>query len=113
MTSIESKFAGEKLSDWYPALICLLLSFMFLVYLTFSPNGKTELAVVYLPGTDADEGFARTINAGAYATGKGGFDNIVLVTVSNEDLSDEIINKLYENGALVVINGIASGGCFS
>jgi|TARA_R110002096_G_scaffold416576_3_gene619731 hypothetical protein len=113
MKSTESNFAQKKLSDWYPALICLSLSFIFLVYLTFSPTGKTELAVVYLPGTEADEGFARTINAGAYATGVGGFDNIVLVTVSNEELSDEVISQLYENGALVVINGIASGGCFS
>lgn len=97
--------------DWMPAALCFVLSFVFLAILNFSPSKETELAVIFPFGTMPDDSFLKTIKSGAYATGKGMFGNIVLFRTEEDNLQD-VIDNLYNEGALAVINGLESGGCF-
>ncbi|MCC3859685.1 hypothetical protein [Pseudemcibacter aquimaris] len=107
------KLQSEGLKEFLPAAMCLVLSFIFLLIMNFTPNGKTELAVIFPPGTSSETVFLKTIEAGGYATGKGGFENIALFIVDDLDTQKQVIENLYDLGALVVIDGIASAGCFS
>ena len=100
-------------SDWVPAILCMLATLAFLMILTFSPKGKTELAVIFPLKTTSDAAFAKTVSAGAYAIGRGGLENIIHITIINKKNSDETIKRLYENGALLIINGSPAGSCFS
>lgn len=102
-----------KAGDWLPAILCMVFSFLFLLTITFSPNGKSELAVIFPFNNDADAVYAKTVNAGAYAIGKGGLDNIIHITIDDQNRIEETITRLYENGALLIINGSAAGACFS
>ena len=108
-----SKINSGSLKEYLPAAVCLLFTFVLLVVLTFSPTGKSDLAVVYPPGTDATEGFIRTVNSGAYATGEGTFENIVIVKIPDLNNAQRIIDELYKSGALIIIDGIAARGCFN
>ena len=85
---------------------------MFLVILNFAPTGNGKLAVIYPFGMMSDESFAKTINSGAYATGEGMFENIILFTTVDQN-PEIVIDNLYKNGALIVMNGLWSGGCFN
>lgn len=98
--------------NWSPAIVCFVFSFVFLTILTFSPSGKQQLAVIYPFGMAPEKSFFLTIDAGGYVTGEGWLENIVLFTPGDGENSDEIISKLYNNGALAVINSTGAGGCF-
>lgn len=110
--SKKTNFVG-KINDFFPALMCLIFSSIFVIYLNFSPAGKNELAVIFPLGMTQEESFLKTISSGAYATGTGGIDNIILFRIDQSQDVDEVIRKLYQNNAIVVINGIGSAGCFS
>jgi len=102
----------KSIKEWTPALCCLVFSFFCLAFLSFSPSGNEQLAVVFPIGTIADESFVKTVNSGAYATGEGMFENIVLFR-ADKNSSSQVIDQLYRNGALVVVSAIGAGGCFS
>jgi len=102
-----------RLVDFLPAVICLCLSAIVLIFLNFKPTSQNKLAAVFPPGFSQEMAFLSVIESGAYVTGNGRFDNIIHLQITEPEKRDMIIKQLKNNGAWAVINPVGAIGCFA
>lgn len=88
-----------------PALLLLALSAVVVLTLQLMPSRSAgQLAVIYPPGESFDAYFQHAVAAGAQVVRSGVTPNIVIVYGGDAD-------RLYQYGALIVVNAVVEGGC--
>ncbi len=92
--------------DYFPAAVLLVFSVVWVGALTVWPRAGQPVAALY--PSAAGDGFVRAVDAGAEAVlGFGALPGVVVVQAQSPDLVD----RLYESGALVVVRAPARGDC--
>ncbi|MFC7047985.1 hypothetical protein [Emcibacter nanhaiensis] len=109
----QSRSRTGHLATYGPALFCFLASFIILLFIKLAPADSRDLAVVFPAGYSLEESFRATAGSGVYVTGSGAFDNIVHFRTPRGGSRQDILDKLYAAGAVIVINPFGAVGCFA
>ena len=100
----------SRVSAYVPAAALFLASVVFLSILLVKPQpGQPVLAVVYPPGVSAGEALRAITNTDALVLRQGLLGNILVVRSPATDFA----NRLYQSGALFVLDPISAFGCLT
>lgn len=103
-----------RLSDVLPALLLATVAFFGVTAMQFTGafgagiGALPQVAVVFPPWVDLTEAATRVAGADGRPVRQGRFENIVIAAPNGPGFIDD----LYEQGAILVVDPIAFGGCF-